>query len=121
DRATLFDALCRAGDTLSLRWKKDGNFLLARSTSYFWDKLKEVPNRLLGRWQADRRAAGGLPLEDLLEMATLTDQQLDSRFVGEGVVHAWGLREWGMLAGRAPLRPYARYLAVLTPLQRTQI
>jgi hypothetical protein len=128
ERAPCFDALCRVGDDMGVRWKKDGDFLLARSTSYFWDKLKEVPKRDLQRWQADRRASGFLPLDDVLELGTLTDQQLDSRLVGHFVSHCWGLEEWGMvgdggawrvaLPSGGYLRPYVRFLVTLTPAQR---
>src|SRR5262249_18480576 len=95
ERRSLFDALCVVGDVLGTRWTKDNDFLLCRSTSYFWDKLKEVPNRYLQRWGEDRNAAGGLPLEDFIEMAGMTDQQIDSKPVARGIEQCWGLREWG--------------------------
>jgi hypothetical protein len=121
-RRSLFDGLCQAGDALGARWTKDGDFLLARSTSYFWDKLKEVPNRFLERWLADRARAGGLPADDLLEMAALSDQQLDSTRVRQGIRHCWGLPEWRLLSrewmGSDPIRPYARLVAALPQAQR---
>src|SRR5262249_11284215 len=88
-RKPLFDALCQVGDALGARWKQDGEFLLCRSTSYFWDKLKEVPNRDLARWQRDSQREGGLPFSDLLEMASLSDPQLDSTRVRQGIRHCW--------------------------------
>jgi hypothetical protein len=128
EKASLFDALCRAGDELGARWQKDGDFLLVRSTSFFWDKLKEVPARQLRRWQADRRRRGFLPLDDLLEMATCTDGQLDSATVGYVIGHCWGLEEWGIvgtggafrlgLPGGAYVRRYARFLEGLGPVLR---
>jgi hypothetical protein len=99
DHGTVFDVLCGAGDEMGTRWRKDGDFLVARSTSYFWDKIKEVPNRLLERWKQDSARNSGLPLEDLLEMATLSDAQLGSRTVGLGITHCWGLDEWGIIGG----------------------
>jgi hypothetical protein len=99
EQGSTFDALCKAGDAMGVRWKKDGDFLLGRSTAYFWDKVKEVPNRLLERWKQDSVRNGGLPLEDLLEMAGLSDQQLGSNNVGLGIVHCWGLDEWGIIGG----------------------
>jgi hypothetical protein len=121
-RQPLFQALCTAGDALGARWRKDGDFLVCRSTSYFWDKLKEVPNRYLQRWARSRDVSGGLPLADFLEMGMMTDQQLDSVPVAEGIEHCWGLREWAWLGG-AELegrlqRQHARFLATLTPDQR---
>jgi hypothetical protein len=112
-----FDALCTLGDTLGVRWSKDGDFLLCRSTSYFWDKLKEVPNRYLQRWAQDRDANGGLPLEDLLEMGSMTDQQLDSTGVAEGIEHCWGLAGWWYVS-QPVSRHDARLLALFTPEQR---
>src|SRR5207237_1139586 len=49
EKAALLEGLCRVGDEMGVRWKKDGGFLLARSTAYCWTKLKEVPNRDLGQ------------------------------------------------------------------------
>jgi hypothetical protein len=114
---TVFDALCQVGDAMGVRWTKDGQFLLGRSTSYFWDKLKEVPNRLLQRWAKSRDTNGGLPLADFLEMASLSDQQLGSALVAEGIMYGWGLREWSYLAMPAT-RQDVRFLATLTPEQR---
>lgn len=121
EKAPLFDALCKVSDEMRVRWKKDGEFLLCRSTSFFWDKLKEVPNRLLEHWRADREQQGGLPFADLLELAGLSDSQLDSRIVGEGVTHCWGLREWDLLGrpvGYDSPRPWLRLLAELPEEKR---
>jgi hypothetical protein len=121
-KGPLFEALCRSADAMGVRWRKDGSFLQCRSTAFFWDKLKEVPNRLLDRWEKDREAQGALPLDDLLEMAMLSDRQLDSTLVGQGVRHCRNLMEWGILADPQyagsrrkldQIRPFARFLAGL--------
>ncbi len=118
---SLFDALCRLGDRMGVRWTQDGDFLLGRSTSYYWDKLKEVPNRHLRRWRKEREAHAGLPLASLIEMAGLPDSQLNSRRVGEVVRHCWGLREWLFLEGEdASGRSGARFLSQLTAQQLQQ-
>ena len=93
-RLTLFEALCREGDALGVKWQKDGDFLLARSTSYFWDKLKEVPRRQLEHWEQDSQGKDGLPFDDFLEMASCPDAALDSLRVGQGIWTCWGLPEW---------------------------
>jgi hypothetical protein len=117
----LFEALNHLADVMHLRWNKEGNWLRFRSVSYYDDRVKEVPNRLLARWTTTRRQPGtpgvGLPLDELIEMAQLSDAQLDSRFVGEGVEEIWGLDEW-RLAQNHQARPHLRYLAQLTPAQR---
>jgi hypothetical protein len=127
-RTSTFDSLCRLGDTMGVRWQKDGDFILARSTAFFWDKLKETPVRLLRRWQNDRRKHGYLPLADLAEMSTCSDAQLDSAPLGGVIGHCWGLEEWGLvgpnnanfrpgLPGGKGLRPYCRFLATLNNAQ----
>jgi hypothetical protein len=120
DNKPTFETLCTLGDRLGARWSRDGDFLLCRSTSFYWDKLKEVPNRYLQRWAQDRDASGGLPLDDLLEMASLTDQQLDSTIVGEGIQHCWGLRGW-WYAAQPLTRHDARFLSLFAAEQRQRI
>jgi hypothetical protein len=119
---SLFESLCAVGDSLGVRWRKDGEFLLCRSTSYFWGRLKEVPNRCLQRWSRSRDANGSLPFADFLEMASMSDQQLDSGPVGDGIEKYWGLREWAWLGGAQleppPGRGYARFLSLLSPDQQ---
>jgi hypothetical protein len=104
-----------------MRWRRDGDFLLCRTTSYFLDRLREVPNRYLDRWKRDRDTSNGLPVADFLEMATMTDQQLDSGPMAEGIEHLWGLREWAWLGGAwsdPPVaRAYARFLTLLNAAQ----
>jgi hypothetical protein len=127
---SIFDALCTASDQMGVRWQKDGAYILGRSTGYFWDKLKEVPQRHLARWRQSRMRNGTLPLDDVLEMATLADVQLDSTTVGFAIGHCWNLEEWGMvgtggafrlgLPGGGYMRRYARFLATLGPGQRAQ-
>jgi hypothetical protein len=119
---TLFDALNRLADTMRLRWNRDkeGGWLQFRSVSYYDDRLKEVPNRLLFRWAASRRQHGALTLDDLIEIAGLTDVQLDSPTTAEGARDCFDLVEWDLTrGGTASLtRTHLRYLATLTPAQR---
>jgi Putative zinc-finger len=127
----LFDALNHLADAMRMRWRKEagveaaarsgagrgsgaGDWLQFRTTSYFNDRLKEVPNRLLSRWAAARRRNGALTVEELVEIAQLSDAQLDSRTVAEGARLLYGLAEW-QLAGA---RQHWRYLAGFTPEQR---
>jgi hypothetical protein len=121
ERVSLFDALCRAGETLGVRWKKDGDALLCRSTGYFWDKVKEVPKRQLVRWQQAARPPDGLPLQDLLEMGMLSDAQLDSLVVAEGVVYGWGIEEYALVTPPGRLRSQVRFVAALAPEQRRKL
>jgi hypothetical protein len=111
----LFEALNELADTMRLRWSKDREWLRFRSTSYYDDRLKEVPNRLLARWAAARREHGALTLDDLVEVAQLSDAQLDGLDMAEGARDCWGLAEW-LLAWR--MRQDLRFLAAFTPAQR---
>jgi len=115
----LFDALNQFADTMRLRWSKEGNWLQFRSTSFYDDRLKEVPNRLLTRWSASGKEHGALTLEDLLEIVQLSDTQLDAGRMAEGAKICFGLAEWD-LARNDFLRPHLRYLAGLAPAQRQQ-
>src|SRR5262249_10880188 len=72
----LFEALTHLADTMRMRWSKDGEWLQFRTTSYYDDRLKEVPNRLLARWAASWKERGFLSLEELTEIAQLTDAHL---------------------------------------------
>jgi RNA polymerase sigma-70 factor, ECF subfamily len=116
----LFDALNRLADAMRLRWNKDGAWLQFRSTTFYDDRLKEVPNRLLDRWGAARRQQGFLTLDDLCEIAQLTGPQLDGTEMAEGAKRCWGLAEWEMVRRRWPHRPQLRFMAGFTPAQRQE-
>jgi len=118
-----FEALNRLADTMRMRWRKEagtrgvGGWVQFRSTSFFNDRLKEVPNRLLNRWAAARRRNGALTLEEMVEIARLSDAQLDSDTMAEGARLLFGLVEW-RLARDGFLRPNWRYLAGFSAEQR---
>jgi hypothetical protein len=118
---TLFDALNRLSDRMGLRWSRDREegWLRFRSASFYDDRLKEVPNRLLSRWSAARRQHGHLRLDALTEIAGLSDRQLDAASMAEGARACFGLVEWE-LARHPVLRPHLRYLAGFTPEQRQE-
>jgi hypothetical protein len=116
----LFDALNQLADAMRLRWNRDGEWLQFRSAGYFHDRLKEVPNRLLSRWAASRRTSGALTLDDLVEIAQLSDAQLDADEMAEGARLCFGLSEWDLARWRRFQRPHLRFLAELTPAQRRE-
>jgi Putative zinc-finger len=113
----LFDVLNRLADEIRLRWNRDGDWLQFRSTSFYDDRLKEVPNRLLARWSLARRQHSALSLDELIEIARLPDPQLDAEGMAEGARECWGLKEWD-LARNGNLRSHLRYLAGFTPVER---
>jgi hypothetical protein len=114
---SLFNTLNRLADEMRLRWNREGRWLQFRSTSYYDDRLKEIPNRLLDRWTSARQRQGRLTLDDLLEIAGLSDAQLAAEKMAEGARECYGLTEWN-LARDDNLRPHLRMLVGLTPAQR---
>lgn len=111
--APLFNSLCRSCDAARLRWGAEDEWLTFRSVSFFNDRPKEVPNRLLERWQAAKqRNQGNLPASSVIEIAALSDVQLDAQGMAEGAKALYGLDEWET-ARSASLRPSWRLLADL--------
>jgi hypothetical protein len=122
---SVFTALNRLADAMRLRWHKEpGNegaspWLQFRSISFYDDRLKEVPNRLLSRWSEARRRHGFLTLEELVEIAQLPDAALKGEEMAEGARECWGLAEWDLARNHWVL-DNLRFLAQLTPEQRQQ-
>jgi RNA polymerase sigma-70 factor, ECF subfamily len=127
----LFDALNQLSDAMRLRWNREpgardggptrtgGTWLQFRSTSFYNDRLKEVPNRLLSRWAAARSRQGHLTIDDLVEISQLPDAMLKATDMAEGAKACWGLTEWD-LGSSGNLRPHLRFLAGFTPAQRQE-
>ena len=139
---SLFEALNELCETMRFRWNRDEgtdtlpahpvpgypskggeggsrSWLQFRSASYYDDRLKEVPNRLLSRWVAARQKNGALTMDDLCEIAQLPDAQLNAREMGEGARELFGLKEWD-LGSNVNLRGSLRLLAGFTPAQRQE-
>jgi RNA polymerase sigma-70 factor (ECF subfamily) len=120
----LFEALNHLSDAMRLRWHRETAsgqaWLQFRSMSYYNDRPKEVPNRLLTRWAAARRENRALTLDDLIEIAGLPDPSLDAREMAEGARACWGLAEWDLACNDA-LRPHLRWMAGFDPLKRQKL
>ena len=122
----VFDTLNQLCDTMRLRWNKEagvreaGAWLQLRSMTYYHDRHKEVPNRLLTRWSAARREHGMLTLEELVEISQLPDASLNASSMAEGARECWGLAEWD-LARDWMVVANLRFLAQLTPTQRQEV
>lgn len=115
----LLDALTRIAEATRLKWNVDGDWLQFRSETYYEDRLKEVPDRLLLRWSQARRQRGLLSLDEVIEISQLTDAQLDGHAMAEGAELCWGLKEWRLLRNSL-FRPHVRFLAGFTPEQRQE-
>jgi hypothetical protein len=114
----LIDVLNDWADTLKSNWDADGDFLRFRRVNYYAEREMDVPNRLLKKWAADRKATGYLPLDDLAEVAALPEPLLNQPdFVG-AVLLKWKLDDWVIARdARTALQMYA----LLNPQQRTEI
>jgi hypothetical protein len=109
---TLFAALNRIGDKMRERWTKADGWLKFRSASWFYDRPKEVPARQLTRWAASRKEHGALTLDDLSEIASLSNVQLDALTTYQGALARYDLQEWNF-ARSSNLRDHWRFLGVV--------
>jgi hypothetical protein len=118
---TLFEALNTLGDRTKLRWdwekartEGESDWLQFRTSGYYLAREREVPNRLLERWQeSSRRQMGKLAATDLGEIARLSDAQLDSQSMAMGATKQYGLTEWALVQNTS-LRPHWHALGVLS-------
>ena len=115
----LFDTLNQLADAMRLRWNTDSGWLQFRSITFYDDRIKEVPNRLLTRWAGVRQRQGWLPLDEISEIAALSDAQLDAVSMAEGARDCWRLAEWD-LARHPWLRCHLRFLAGRSADQRRE-
>jgi hypothetical protein len=113
----LFAALNRLADRMRFKWTKDRGWLQFRSTGFFNERPKEVANRLLERWSASVKEHGTLTGEDLVEIAQLTDAQLDSASMAEGARVLYGLKQWN-LAATGNFRRHWRFVGTFGTPQR---
>jgi hypothetical protein len=122
---SVFAALNWLAGAMRFRWNKEQGgggasaWLQFRSTSFYDDRLKEVPNRLLSRWADARRRHGFLTLEELVEIAQLPDAPLKGEEMAEGARLCYGLAEWDLARDQFVL-DNLRFLAQLTPAQRQE-
>lgn len=112
ENTTLFDGLNRLGDTMHARWTPEAGWLKFRSIRWFYERPQEVPARKLTRWAASRRKQGALTIDDLSEIAQLSNAQLDSLTTYQGALARYDLKEWNY-ARSTNLREHWRFLATL--------
>jgi hypothetical protein len=101
----------------SNHWDHQGRLIRLRSRTWFLDRPREIPLRLIRRWKALFDQHGALSLDEYARMATeLTDAQLDSLpRIGEEI----GLSlYWSDLSRIYLVRHALRLYASLSPGQR---
>lgn len=113
----LYAALNHLCDTMKLRWSQEEGWIRARSLTFFHDRLKEIPDRLLEKWSASRRKNGMVTLDDLVEIGQLSDAQLDSEPINVGAMACYDLKEWGFGAMKE-IRGHWRFLGRLSAASR---
>jgi hypothetical protein len=96
------------------RWDRTGDLVRLRSRTWFFDRPREIPLRLVRGWEEAADHGGALRLEEYVEAATtLTDARIASLpYLVEEIGLPRELME--MAALRGPLRLYA----ALSPAQR---
>jgi hypothetical protein len=91
-------------------WRRDGDIYLFRQRNWFIEKQHNIPERDLRRWRGHLKARGRLTLEDLVELALLTDRQL-------GLLYHTPISTHAVNDHRELLRLYA----ALNPFQRARL
>jgi hypothetical protein len=91
-------------------WRCDGDVYLFRQRNWFIEKQHNVPERDLRRWRGHLKGGGRLTLEDLAELAVLTDRQL-------GLLYHTPVPTSAVHGHRELLRLYA----ALNPVQRARL
>ncbi|HLK60720.1 MAG TPA: hypothetical protein VKU00_29425 [Chthonomonadaceae bacterium] len=110
--SSLAEALSSLSAAMRLRWRYEDDWLQFRGAGFLHDQRAEVPHRLFARWAEARRRSGKLSFEDLVEVASLSDAQLDAPGIADGAQDLYGLEEWDLI--RSPLlRPHWRLLGSL--------
>lgn len=91
-------------------WRRAGDVILFRPWNWFIEKRHNIPERHLRRWQGHLKPLGRLTLDDMAEMALLTDRQLE-------LLYHTSLPTRAVRDHRGLLRLYA----ALNPFQRTRL
>jgi hypothetical protein len=116
--ASLFNTLCTLSDVCKLRWDEKNGMLLFRSASFFNDRPKEVPNRLIQKWVKNRESGSeGALLENIFEMVQLRDEQLSGSATAEGLVALYGLEEWRLAQNPTLLENWRLVASLPSPLR----
>jgi hypothetical protein len=102
--------------SFSHRWDRRGKMIRLRSRTWFLDRPREIPLRLIRNWNEQQEQNGALSLDTYLAMATtLTDAQLDA--LNSLSMEHPSLSLYEVARGRHALRLYA----TLSPAQRQQL
>jgi hypothetical protein len=124
--AALFTLLDRLVGTTH-RWDHDGKLVRLRSRTWFSDRPREIPLRLIRRWKSLCDQDGVLPLREQLAMlATLTEAQWETVDLFQATLGETGWatpgtfrdNRIGLPPGFLGAREALRLLAALTPAQQ---
>jgi hypothetical protein len=106
----LAEVLDQISEPYFYSWRRDGDVYLFRQRNWFIEKRHNIPERDLRRWRGHLKGGGRLTLEDLAELALLTDRQL-------GMLYHTPVPTRAVNGHRELLRLYA----ALNPIQRARL
>lgn len=72
----LEEVLDRVSAPFFYLWRREGDVVLFRNRNWFLENWHSVPKRDIRRWRRRLKEGGRLELEDLADLALLTDRQL---------------------------------------------
>jgi hypothetical protein len=106
---TYLDRLCLPHD---YTWNADEGLILFRRRDWYLERERQIPERLAAHWREVARQEGIYPLDDLAEMASMSDGQLVKlwRYAGREASRTV-LRNQEILLLYRSLRPEQRALA----------
>lgn len=102
----LKEVLQKISDTFTYNWDKRGSVLEFRDRNWFKKRAAQIPEAWLEEWRQALETAGTLDIDDLAEIASLSQEQMSANFMGDGVldhvigtVYSWRelLRLYGSL------------------------
>jgi hypothetical protein len=107
---------------LHYAWQKQGNLLLLRSRAHHWDRVLEVPERVLRPWRERALRPEARPLDATAELAAALN---DRQTLGMSMHWGWYLPEPKLAPplgayGFHQQRRHLRFWAALGPVQREQ-
>lgn len=113
---TLGDVLAQIGSSYKYHWEMHGSTIEFRDRKWFVKRAALVPEASLERWRKALRGTGTLGLDDLAEIALLTQEQFDENIRDDEVFKAAGfvLDFYGQ-------KEILRLYGALTPQQKAAV
>ena len=99
----LEEALEKIGDNYTYNWDKRGGVIELRDRNWFKKRAAQIPEAWLDNWRNALSKNGTLEIDDLAQIAALTQEQITANLMGDDVLrHVIGR----VYSGREVLRLY---------------